>query len=566
MTWSDEQQQDEEATEHAETWMPNVISDDEFFAAHSGTHLMLRDGLARLDLDLEPTLNDVARARGALAMHWRCSADCIKNFSLRHLRSVSVASGRPVHTVHFVDETRWPELAVSSDAQAILVDLIWRLGGDTGLAQMVRSHPWMACKPPEITQDATQRATEHVLKGMKMSFSWGMHDHLTAFLAKDVINTPMDTEKEDPDLIRWSHPFHPAGVDVLDIEEELEGCVIPEVDPAAKKAPAVDTIRQPPLGPLQHQLYAEAIVKQAKERAAESGGAEHSRRIGNLYEKMLEVGGLRRLAPAPEVAEVLALADAFPNFSLVVDYIAEQVALARLHEGPAQFSPILLAGLPGIGKTQFAIDLAKILGTPFATVAFSSATAGWILSGSAPLWNGAKAGKIFDVLNGGQGNPIVMLDEIDKVGTEQRYDPLGPMYQLLEPATAKSFVDEYVDLPIDASRILWVATANILERVPDPILSRFTVFDVPAPTQDQVRTIAARIYSQMLSEPFGAFFDPELPPAILDALGSRSPRELRLLLRRALGKAAMADRRTIKDSDLVQESAAQPRRSIGFCA
>jgi ATP-dependent Lon protease len=574
-TYGEEDEKDEkdtEATDADEKWAPDLISEEEFYAAHAGTNLMLRDGLARLDLDLEPTAKDVARAHAALAMHWRCAADHIKHFTLRSLRS-SVAKGRPAHTVHFVDECRWPELCVESDAQTILVDLIWRIGGDKALARMVRASPFLASKAPEIVQDATQKNMEKVMRDMKLTFSWGMCDHLFGFLAKESLKCRLDPEEDDdPDFVHLHRPFHHTGVDVLDIDDELEGCNIPDSDPAAAKSPAVDTLKRPPLGPLQHQLYSLSDVKRAQKRVSESGGAEHSRRIGNLYERMLEVGGIRPLAQAPAVDAILALAEAFPNFApVVVDYIAEQISLSRLHNGPAHFSPILLGGPPGIGKTQFCVDLAKVLGTTFATVPFSNTTAGWILSGSSPLWNGSKAGRIFETLYGGgheqgHGNPLLMLDELDKVGGDQRYDPLGPLYQLLEPATAKAFVDEYVDLQIDASLIMYAATANDLDRIPEPILSRFTVFNVAAPTTDQVRMIAARIYEQMLQEPFGSFFDSTLPDAVLDALGSRSPRELRLVLRRALGKAAMADRRTIKVFDLVHESAVQPRRSIGFCA
>ncbi len=554
-------------------WDSAIDDDDGSDDANKSARLMIRDGLARLDLDRPPFAHDVGLARGALAIRWRMPAEQIKSFTLRSLRSSSATPKGPEYTVHFIDESRWPELVVESDAQAILVDLFWRLGGEYSLARMVQQSPWLATKSPSMAPDAIQQNMVSILKGMKMTYSWGMIDHMFAFLAKESTkNSQVISENDDPDIIRWNRPFHPVGVDALDIQAELEGFVITNWDPTAKRAPAEDTLVKPPLSQLQHSLYSEDDVRKAKRRAEESGSTEHARRIGIFYDRMLKIGGVRPLAPAPAVSEVLALVDAFPNFSHVADFVAEQIALASLHSGPAHFSPILLGGLPGIGKTQFAFDLAKVVQTTFTTVGFSSATAGWILSGSSPLWNGSKAGKIFETLHNGTGNPLILLDEIDKAGGgdnngNNRWDPLGSMYQLLEQASAKSFSDEYVDIPIDASRVMWVATANDRDRIPKPILSRFTIFLVPAPTQDQVRAISARIYSQMLAEPFGQFFDPELSDAILNTLGSRSPRELRLVLRRALGKAAIAGRRSITVADLVLDEPEQPtRRSIGFCA
>ena len=85
-----------------------------------------------------------------------------------------------------------------------------------------------------------------------------------------------------------------------------------------------------------------------------------------------------------------------------------------------------------------------------------------------------------------RGNPIFLLDEIDMVSTDGRFDPLGPCYQLLEPALARTFVDLSVPaLPLDASKIVWVATSNDASRIPEPIRQRFTRFNIPLPTPEQ---------------------------------------------------------------------------------
>ena len=91
----------------------------------------------------------------------------------------------------------------------------------------------------------------------------------------------------------------------------------------------------------------------------------------------------------------------------------------------------------------------------------SSLTAGWILSGASAQWKNAKPGKVFDALvNGDYANPVIVVDEIDKAGGDSQYDPLGSLYTLLEHDTACDFVDEFAEVPIDASDVVWIATAN----------------------------------------------------------------------------------------------------------
>ena len=98
----------------------------------------------------------------------------------------------------------------------------------------------------------------------------------------------------------------------------------------------------------------------------------------------------------------------------------------------------------------------------------SSLTAGWILSGASAQWNNARPGKVAHTLvHGDFANPIVVLDEVDKAGGDARYDPMGALYSLLE-RTPPRLQDEYIDIDIDASHILWVTTANDERSIPDP--------------------------------------------------------------------------------------------------
>src|SRR5690606_38279229 len=145
-----------------------------------------------------------------------------------------------------------------------------------------------------------------------------------------------------------------------------------------------------------------------------------------------------------------ALADELPNFGEVLDDLRKQLALCLETEDTLELTPMLLLGEPGIGKTHFARRLSQLLGTGYGFVSMSSLTAGWILSGASSQWKNARCGKVFDTLvHGDYANPVLVVDEIDKAASDGQYDPLGALYSLLEQETAREFVDEFAEVPID---------------------------------------------------------------------------------------------------------------------
>ena len=162
-------------------------------------------------------------------------------------------------------------------------------------------------------------------------------------------------------------------------------------------------------------------------------------------------------------------------------------------------------------------------------------------------------------------NPVIVLDELDKSDQQRQYDPLAALYTLLEPRSARDFIDLSIrDFAIDASHVNWVATANSTEGIPAPLLSRMTVLQVQAPNAEQVAHIAQQIYGRMRAEsPWGSIFAPKLDEQVVEELKGLPPRSLGLALKRALGRAAREERDHIRVSDLPDMSSPN-RKPIGF--
>jgi ATP-dependent Lon protease len=283
-----------------------------------------------------------------------------------------------------------------------------------------------------------------------------------------------------------------------------------------------------------------------------------------LYEKMLRLGGQRFTVKPSALPEIDALVDELPNFAEVLGDIRKRLALCIGTNDSIELPPMLLLGEPGIGKTHFARKIAQLLGTGFGFVPMSSLTAGWVLSGASSQWKNAKPGKVFDTfLNGDYANPLIVVDEIDKASGDGQYDPLGALYELLEIETATRFVDEFVELPIDASGALWLATANDAARIPEPLLNRLSVYEIDAPDAEGTARIAGTIYREIRnSHDWGRQFPEALSAAALERLAGLPPREMRRAIHSAFGAAKIAGRSEVGPDD-IQDPRGR-RQRIGF--
>ncbi len=288
---------------------------------------------------------------------------------------------------------------------------------------------------------------------------------------------------------------------------------------------------------------------------------EHLR---NTYERMLEKGAERFQVKPSGLPAMEHLYDELPNFHEVLDDLRRQLALCTSSQDALEVTPMLLLGPPGVGKTHFARELAQLLGTGLGFISMSSLTAGWVLSGASSQWKGARPGKVFETLVDGQyANPLMVVDEIDKARGEHAYDPLGALYSLLEHDTAQTFTDEFAEVAIDASQVVWIATANDAQAIPEPILNRMNVFEVQMPDHDAARAIARRLYTSIRNaHDWGRRFDPAPSETVLDAIGSMAPREMRRAWMTAFGNAQLDRRDRLEVQDLPGRTAR--RAPIGF--
>jgi len=308
-------------------------------------------------------------------------------------------------------------------------------------------------------------------------------------------------------------------------------------------------------------IYSVADVEQAMEHT----GSKRNESLLAIYEDMKKSGGARFIVKPSSTNGLEDLYESSPNFNEVIDALKKHMALAIDGNEPMQFTPMLLLGEPGLGKTHFAKTVAKVLGTSFEFLSMSSLTAGWILSGASSQWNNSKPGKVASsLITGDFANPLITLDELDKAGGDSRYDPMGSLYALLEHDTAINFKDEFVEVSIDASSILWVATANDESRIPDPIMNRMDVYVIERPDHDGSIRIALSIYRDLL-EQHKWVFDAEPNEDVLDCLAEVAPRDMRKLLIDAFGNAKLDKRDYLLPKDLNNRKLSSGKKGkIGF--
>lgn len=266
----------------------------------------------------------------------------------------------------------------------------------------------------------------------------------------------------------------------------------------------------------------------------------HHKKLGEanakFVGKILQENSIKPKITIADEAIFDRLEEEFPNFKEVIRYYKAQFRLLE-ETNKHRINPILLLGSPGIGKSLFTKKLTEALKTTMTYIDLSATTTGWLLSGMSVIWSTPKAGKIVEaMMNSPTVNPIVVLDEIEKP-INPDHDPKASLYQLLEENTAKVFIDEFVEHPIDCSGVIYIACANGIEGIPEPLLTRFKVFDIPSPNREEKTSICQRIYTEATGG--SALFSQTISQSLVDGLMDKSLREAKQYIADAVGRALL---------------------------
>lgn len=191
----------------------------------------------------------------------------------------------------------------------------------------------------------------------------------------------------------------------------------------------------------------------------------------------------------------------------VKDRFFEYIAVLNLkqqHKDADEFrAPVLLlVGLVGTGKTTFAVSLAEALGRKLVRIPFGGMGSARDLRGNSRLILGAEPGRVIKgICEAGVRNPVILLDEIDRVSEEANRDIMGVLVELLDPAQNHAFIDDYVDYPVDLSQAIFLATANNTRDIATAVMDRMERIDMPSYTDHEKMVIGKKyILPKLLDE------------------------------------------------------------------
>ncbi|WP_425046502.1 AAA family ATPase [Primorskyibacter sp. S87] len=208
-----------------------------------------------------------------------------------------------------------------------------------------------------------------------------------------------------------------------------------------------------------------------------------------------------RLASLADLERIRNMSSRFPHCERVIEGIAQGIERDwGMGSNIIHIQPTLLVGAPGVGKTAFARKICTSLGL-HAQIANVGGKSENHLFGLSAGWHSAHPGIMTEAVASARVlNPVIILDEIDKTHSGRNGDITGELLGMLEPMEARRYREKYLATDVDASHVSWLLTANDLGNVPAPLRSRCTIYEIPAPTLDQLPKIIESLVDEYASE------------------------------------------------------------------
>ncbi len=233
------------------------------------------------------------------------------------------------------------------------------------------------------------------------------------------------------------------------------------------------------------------LLKEVDRLAKSPFGSAEATVIGNYLDICLEIPWIEVTKDRTDVAAAKKILDAdHEGLDDVKDRLLEYLAVKQLNpELKGQI--ICLYGPPGVGKTSIASSLAKAMKRKYVRVSLGGVRDEADIRGHRKTYVGAMPGRIINAVTQAKTrNPLILLDEIDKMASDGRGDPASAMLEVLDPEQNKFFRDHFVELPFDLSDCIFIATANTLDRVPRPLLDRMEIIELQTYTKSEKLAIA----------------------------------------------------------------------------
>ncbi|MGW6918551.1 endopeptidase La [Kitasatospora sp. NPDC054939] len=244
----------------------------------------------------------------------------------------------------------------------------------------------------------------------------------------------------------------------------------------------------------------EAALKEVDKLERASEQSPEGSWIRAWLDTVLELPWNERTEDAYDIAGARAVLDAdHAGLADVKDRIVEYLAVRKrradqglgLVGGRRGGAVLALVGPPGVGKTSLGESVARAMGRTFVRVALGGVRDEAEIRGHRRTYVGASAGRLVRAIKeAGSMNPVVLLDEIDKVGSDYRGDPAAALLEVLDPAQNHTFRDHYLEVELDLSDVVFLATANVLEAIPEPLLDRMELVRLDGYTEDEKVVIA----------------------------------------------------------------------------